>query len=145
MKKVMWMVLAGLFIAVGSAQAHCGKCGMDDAPQAKEQGSADKDFDKMGKELKLTAEQKAQVKSIMEEKRQKKQAIMEQKQAAMAALHEEVKAKLKTVLSEEQVKAWEAKKEGCPLCKDGKPCKDCEAKKGKGKKGGDHEHKGRKH
>jgi len=140
MGKVMWMVLAGLFLAVGSVQADCGKCGAGDGVQMDHQAMVNTHIDKMTKELALTAEQKIQLEAIMKEKLAKKEQIMAQKEASMKALHEEFKVKVKGVLSEEQMKKWEANKESrdakgdCP-CKD-KMCPECQKKNMAGHKHG---------
>lgn len=145
MNRVIGMVLVGLFISVVSAQAHCGKCGIGDAPKGEAQEMVTDKLDKMTKDLKLSAEQKAQVQSFMKEKMEKKHHIMEEKKAALDALHEEFKAKLKGVLSEEQMKKWESAQDEkgemrgkCPHGKKGKMCPVCQMKKEKGHGKKDH-------
>jgi periplasmic protein CpxP/Spy len=137
MKRVIGMVLVGLFIAVGSAQAQCGKCGMGDEAKVERQDMVGEKLNQMSKDLKLSAEQRVQVESILKEKMEKKHQIMEQHKAAMEALHGEFKAKLKSVLSEEQMTKWEAQKDKmgdmkgkCPHCKKGEMCEKCKSKKG---------------
>lgn len=130
MKRVMWMALAVLVIAAGSAQANCGKCGKGDVPKEVMEEMVNDRLDQMTTNLKLSAEQRAQVEAIMKDKMAKKQAIMDQKEAAMKALHEDFLVKLKGVLSAEQMKQWETKKDKCPDCKDGKLCEKCKLKKG---------------
>ena len=138
MRKILFMVLAGLFVAAATAQANCGRCGMGDMPKAQAQEPVKRHLDKMAKDLKLSDEQKARVEVIMKEKMEKKDRIMKEKMVAMDALHEEFKAKLKGVLSEEQMKKWEAGQEHkgemkgkCPYCKDGKMCAHCQKEQGK--------------
>lgn len=128
MNKVVLMVLVGLAVAVGNAQA-CDKCSKAYDRKAPAVETIDERLDKMTKDLNLTPEQRAQVQVILEEKTAKKQKIMDEKHAAMEALHQEFQAKLKGVLSAEQLKQWEAGKDRCPDCKDGKLCKKCKFKK----------------
>lgn len=138
MQKIMWMVMAVLFLAIGSAQAHCGKCGVGEAAPAQMKDAKDSSaakVDKLAKDLKLSDEQKVKVEALVKEKLEKKQKIMADKESAMDALHEDFKAKLKSALSEEQYKSWEAgldksgeMKGHCPYCKHGKLCPMCEKK-----------------
>lgn len=130
MNKVMLMVLVGLVIAVGNVQA-CDKCSKGYDHKAPAGEAVDEKLDKMTKDLNLSPEQGAQVQVILEEKMVKKQKILDEKHAAMQALHEEFQANLKEVLSAEQMKQWEARKDYCPDCKDGKLCKKCKLKKSK--------------
>lgn len=126
MKKFFGVMLVALFLALGaaSAQAHCGKCGVGDAhPDMK--AMAGEKLEMMTKDLNLTDEQKTKVEAIMKAKMEKKEAIMDEKSKAMEALHEDFKAQLKQVLNEEQLKKWEALKDKCPMCKEGKMCEMC--------------------
>ena len=148
MNKMIWMVLIGLFVCTGSVQANCGKCVMVDVPKADEQGMIKEHLDKMSSTLALTPEQKVQLEAIMKEKMAAKRQIMEHKEAAMKALQEQFKTKLKGVLTEEQMKKWEAKKEGqcdmkgkCPDCKKGKKCPKCQLKKASSGHGHEHDKK----
>ncbi|MCR4337058.1 MAG: hypothetical protein NUV91_04545 [Candidatus Omnitrophica bacterium] len=138
MKKITAIILFSLFLTT-AAQANCGKCGVGDKhPEANKDQMVSEKVAKMTAEFNLTDEQKAQVQNLIQEKMTKKEAIMEEKHKAMQALHEDFHAKLKGVLTEEQIKKWESMKEECPECeKEGKMCKVCAAKKGKGH---DHEH-----
>ncbi len=119
MKKYLMLVVVGVVLSASNgAFAHCGSCGVGDAVHAEADKAAMKS-DKMGEDLGLSDEQKAQVKAAMEEK-------MALKQAAVDAYH----AKLKTILNEEQLKKYNAMHEGgCPMCKDGKMCEMCKLKK----------------
>ncbi len=130
MNKVMLMILVGLVIAVGNVHA-CDKCGKGYDHKVPAVEAVDERLDKMTKELNLSPEQRAQVQVILEERMAKKQKIMDEKHAAMQALHEEFQVNLKGVLSAEQLKQWEAEKDRCPDCKDGKLCKRCKLKKSK--------------
>ena len=141
MKKILGATLIGLFLAVGMAQAHCGKCGVGEAAKPDMKAMGDAKLEMMKKELVLTDEQAAQVKEIIKIKMEKKEKIMDEKHKAMEALHEDFKVQLKGVLNEAQLKKWEEVKDNCPMCKDGKMCEMC-MKKGKGEKTDhDHEHK----
>ena len=111
MNKVIWMVLVGLTVTVGSAQANCGHCDKLGTPKVSTEEMAAEKLDVMTKKLKLSVEQKAQVQIILKEKIEKMQQLMDQKHAAMQVLYEDYTAKLKGVLSEEQMKQWEAKKD----------------------------------
>lgn len=148
MNKVLASLFVALFLTAASAQAHCGSCGVGDAPKAEGASKADDmgamvsaKVEKLTKELSLNDEQKGKVEAIIKEKMEKKHQIMEEKHKAMDALHEEFKTKLSGVLTPEQVTKWESMKkdfDGCPMCKDGKMCKKCKLMKGK-KDSGDHE------
>ncbi len=141
MTRILGMLVVGLFLAVGTAQAHCGKCGIGEASKSDMKAMGDAKLDMMKKELVLTDEQAAQVKQIMTAKMEKKQKLMDEKHKAMEALHDDFKAQLKGVLNEAQFKKWEEVKDRCPMCKDGKMCEMC-MKKGKGDKmDGHHGHK----
>lgn len=140
MNKVFAIMFASLLLVTGTAQAHCGKCGVGDtdAPKADFDAMAKEKAEKLTQELKLTDEQKTQVQAIVKDKLAKKQALMDEKHKAMDALHEEFKTKLGAVLNPEQMKSWETMKsdpdnmkEKCPMCKDGKMCEMCAMKKGK--------------
>jgi len=151
MNRILAIMALSLLLTAGNTYAHCGKCGVGDAPKA---AGTDAKMDmgamvaekteKLTKELNLTDDQKTKVQAILQEKMTKKQAIMDEKHKAMDALHEEFKTKLGAILTPEQMKTWEEmKKDGhgmkgmCPMCKDGKMCEMCMKK---GKKGGEHEH-----
>lgn len=136
MKRILGIMLVGLFLAVGTAQAHCGKCGIGESAKPDMKAMAEAKLDMMKKELTLTDVQAAQIKEIMKAKMEKKEKIMDEKHKAMEALHEDFKAQLKGVLNEAQLKKWEEVKDKCPMCKDGKMCEMC-MKKAKG----DHDHK----
>lgn len=132
MRKIIGIMLAGLFLVAGNASAHCGKCGIGDAAQGEDMSAmVDERVSKMSKDLELNDEQKGKVAAIMNEKMEKKHALMEEHHKAMDALHEDFQTKLKGVLTEEQMKKWDEKKgDGhCPMCKDGKMCDKCKAMK----------------
>lgn len=140
MKKVLGLLLAGMFFAALNAQAHCGKCGMEDGAHKDDKGAmVSAKVDKLAKELSLTDEQKGKVEGIIKEKMEKKQQLMEEHHKSMDALQEDFKAKLGGVLSAEQMAKWEDMKKDhgkdCPDCKDGKICKTCKMKKAMDKMG----------
>lgn len=123
------LILSLLLLSLSAlpAFAHCGMCGVGDKKDA---GSmADKKVEAMTAELGLSEEQATQLKAIMNEKMEKKSALHEKQTAEMDAVKEEYKSKLKSVLTEEQLKQYESMKETktCPMC--GKAGKDCECSK----------------
>ncbi len=149
MKRILWMSLVVFFAVAGSAQAHCGTCGVgDENPGMGKKIGKEMDMEKivsekiekMTAELTLTPEQQEQVKQILQEKMERKRQIMEEKRAAMETLHEEVQAKMKATLTEEQIKKWDELKKDkpgmmgkCPHCEEGKMCPICaKMKKEKG-------------
>lgn len=138
MKKVLGIMLLGLFLIAGNASAHCGKCGLGDAPDKDMKAMAGERNDKMAKELGLNDEQKGKLSALMNEKMEKRHAIMEENRKAMDALHEDFQAKLKGFLTEDQVKKLEEKMAGgeghSPMWKEGKMCPKCAMMKGKDKK-----------
>lgn len=128
MNKILVMIMMGAFLTLGSFFPQNGFSDM------KEHSKADMDakMEKMDKKLKLTAEQKDQMRAAMKEKMDKKHQIMEEKHKAMEAVRAEHKAKMKAILNEEQMKKMEKMhdmkgdmKKGCPMCKDGKMCPTC--------------------
>lgn len=138
MNKILAILLTSMFLIVGSAQANCGKCGVGDAPKADVTAMIAEKVEMLTKELKLNAEQKMKVETLINEKMAKKQELREQKLKAMEALHEEFKAKLGNILTAEQMTNWEAMMKNpesmmakCPMCKDGKTCEMCLLKKKK--------------
>lgn len=149
MKRILGIAVVGLFLAVGSAQANCGKCGVGDEMKADKGKTTAEKADKMAKKLNLSDEQKAKYEALVTEKMAKKEAIMADKKKAMEALHEDFKAKLGAVLTPEQMKSWEAMKDDrgpmmgkCPMCeKSGGMCEHCKMNKDK-KAEGDEQHEG---
>lgn len=152
MNKVLAIVITALLLTSGNAQAHCGKCGVGDAPKSDIDTMLNEKTEMLTKKLNLTDDQKAKVQAILKEKMAKKQEIMDQKHNAMDALHEEFKAKLGAILTEEQMKNWEEMKKDsdgmmgkCPMCKDGKMCEVCKLKKGKSEHKPGHPHEEHEH
>jgi len=140
MKRVLWMVLAVLFLTAGNLYAHCGKCGVGDAVAENAAAEVDEKVAKLTKDLGLDDAQQVKLKVIIQEKVDKKHQIMDDKHKAMDAVHQDFQAKLKDVLTAEQLTKWEAIKadrgameDHCPMCKKGKMCEMCLLKqKGKG-------------
>ena len=122
MKGMITLFFAGMLLIAGNAQAHCGKCGVGDAPKADKGDMIQEKTDKLAHELSLSDEQKVKVPAIITDKMAKKQQIMDEKHKAMDALHEEFQTKLKDVLNKEQMGKWEAMKQNkegmegkCPM------------------------------
>lgn len=132
MKKFLGVAVLSIVLMGGTAFAHCGKCGVGDADHShkKEGKTVDQRADDLAVMLQLNDEQKAKVKTIMQEKADQKTKIMDEHRKSMESLHQEFQGKMKGVLTPEQVKAWEAIKGNedgkfCPMCKDGKKCDKC--------------------
>ncbi len=139
-KKLALAVLFAGIVAMGGAarlSAHCGHCGVGGDHPAKasdmKRGSVDEKVEKLGKSLGLSADQKAQLKPIIEETWAKKEDLMKQHKEQMEALHKEKSDKVAAILTPEQKAKWDAMKAG-DMKKGGK---------GKGKKGAMCEHCGK--
>lgn len=128
MNKFLIMLMTGVFLSFGSMFPQVGLSDMHEG-HGDVNEMINKKMEKMDKKLKLTQEQKDQMRAAMKEKMDKKHQIMEANQKAMEAVRAEHQAKMKTILSEEQMKKMEKMqgdmKEGCPMCKDGKMCPKC--------------------
>lgn len=125
MKKVLAVLMVGLFLMVFDAKAN-------DARHAMRKGAEPQDIDTMvnskvatmTKELSLTGEQKEKTKVLLKEKLEKIRQLTEDYHKSLSALDREFKANLGGVLSAEQMSKWEAMRTersgGCPDCKAGK-------------------------
>ncbi len=100
------LTLCGLMVSVASAQ---------DAKAAPRRGAnIEQRIEQLDKELKLTADQKAKLKTHFEGERKKMQALRddtsltrEQRQEKMRAGREGLNKEMKTVLTPEQFTTWE--------------------------------------
>lgn len=113
-------VILGLSVValwVAPLGADCGVCGQAKKgdPEQRRTEMQEKHLGWLSEELKLTEDQKNQVKPILEEKANK-----------MDALRDETHEKIKAVLTEDQKKSFDEMKAkgpwkmgcGCPMCKE---------------------------
>jgi hypothetical protein len=110
MKKLI--ILTALLAFAGMATpvfAHCGKCGVGDDKKVMD---VDAKVEKLTKKLGLSEDQANKLKPVLQEKMDKKKALYEKKKADMQALHDDYQAKLKGILTPEQLSKYEAMKEG---------------------------------
>ena len=114
MNKTILMTTLILMSAAGPAFAGCGMCGVGEAKKGhhamKEELAAEK-VKKMTKQLDLSAEQAKQLEAIMQEKMDKKKAVHEETEKKMDAIREDFQAKLKTVLTPEQLEKYNSMKD----------------------------------
>src|SRR3989338_7907298 len=71
----------------------------------------EKRIEKMTKDLWLSQDQAAQLKALMTTKMEKKRALHEETKTKMQAIQDEYNASLKSLLTPEQLKKYEARKE----------------------------------
>lgn len=130
MKKLM-LIIAFVALIAAPAFSHCGVCAVGEAKGSKgsmHEGKAKGMMEKMMENLGLSDEQVEKINALKKEKMKKKQAA-----------HDEFKAKLKEILSEEQMNKYEEMK-GKHHDHKGSMMEH------KGSKGSDHEnHKGHDH
>lgn len=102
-------VVFGLCLQSAAAQT-------DAAPTAKDQAKtevADKvkvELAKIDQELKLTADQKAELKTILTEQMEKLQAVYKEIEPKVQGIREESRGKMRAVLTPEQRTKWETMK-----------------------------------
>ena len=109
MKKLI--LLTAVIFMLTAASGFAGEEKGHHEKGAKKGETAEKRIEKMTKDLGLSAEQAAQLKAIMATKMEKKKAIHEEIEKRMEAIHEEYNTSLKSILTPEQLKKYEARKE----------------------------------
>lgn len=107
MKKLIILTVLLAFAGVTPVFAHCGKCGVGDDKKVMD---VDAKVEKLTKKLGLSEDQANKLRPVLQEKMDKKKALKEKKMADMQAIHDDYQAKLKGILTPEQLTKYEAMK-----------------------------------
>ena len=104
---LMAAVIAGGLLALNLQAQDANKAEKKDGKRA----TAEERLKQMGEELNLTAEQKAKIKPILEAEREKWQSLRdlapEQRREKMQEMRKGMEAKLKPILTAEQLEKWQ--------------------------------------